>query len=126
MSDIPYGQDHSDAPWPDGTPADDAEHQDATEPTTWEPIDLAPFLSGEIRQPRPTIGAVRTDGQRFMYPGREHAVLGETESGKTWLALACVAAELAAGHRVLYVHYEESDPASTIERLRLLDFQVWT
>jgi hypothetical protein len=120
MSDIPYGQDYSDAPWPDGTPADDAEHQDATEPTTWEPIDLAPFLSGEIRQPRPTIGAVRTDGQRFMYPGREHAVLGETESGKTWLALACVAAELAAGHRVLYVHYEESDPASTIERLRLL------
>jgi hypothetical protein len=29
MSDIPYGQDYSDAPWPDGTPADDAEHQDA-------------------------------------------------------------------------------------------------
>jgi hypothetical protein len=103
----------SDIPEPD-----DAEHQD--EPTTWEPLDLGPYLRGEIRQPEPTIGACRSDGQRFLYPGREHAVLGETEAGKTWLALACVAAELTAGHRVLYLHYEEPDANSTIERLRLL------
>ena len=36
----------------------------------------------------------RTDGQQLIYPGREHAILGETESGKTWLALGCAAAEL--------------------------------
>jgi hypothetical protein len=99
---------------------DDGEHQDVAEPTTWEPIDLAPYLSGEIKQPEPTIGAYRSDGQRFIYPGREHAIVGELEAGKTWLALACVAAELAAGHRVLYLHYEESDATSTVERLRLL------
>jgi hypothetical protein len=120
-------------PWPDdekdphadllGEPQNphadtDGEHQG--EPTTWEPIDLGPYLSGEIVRPLPTIGAFRSDGQRFIYPGREHAVLGETECGKTWLALACVAAELAAGNRVLYLHYEESDATSTVERLQLL------
>ncbi len=99
---------------------DDCEHQDEAEPTTWEPINLGPYLSGTIVRPLPSIGAVRSDGQRFIYPGREHAVLGETESGKTWLALACVAAELAAGSRVLYLHYEESDATSTVERLQLL------
>ena len=114
-----------DEPWPDEPPPepDDAERQDDgadDEPTTWEPVDLGPYLAGTIVRPEPTVGAHRSDGQRFIYPGREHAVLGETESGKTWLALARVAAELAAGNRVVYLHYEESDPGSTVERLRLL------
>ena len=90
------------------------------EPTTWEPVDLGPYLRGEIKQPQPSIGLHRSDGLRLIYPGREHAVLGETESGKTWFALACVAAELSVGNHVVYIHYEEGDPASTIERLRLL------
>jgi hypothetical protein len=90
------------------------------EPTTWEPVDVGPWLRGEISPPQPCLGVHRDDGQRFIYPGREHAFVGETESAKTWLALACAADELAAGHRVVYVHYEEGDPASTIERLRLL------
>ena len=57
----------------------------------------------------------------MIYPGREHAVVGETECGKTWLALGCVAAELTAGNHVVYIHYEEGDPGSTLERLHLLD-----
>jgi hypothetical protein len=91
------------------------------EATTWEPIDLSPWMNGEITQPQPSLGITRSDGLRFIYPGREHAVLGETESGKTWLALGCVAAELTAAHHVVYIHYEEGDPGSTIERLRLLN-----
>ncbi len=66
------------------------------------------------------MGIRRSDGQQFLYPGREHAVLGETESGKTWFALGCVAAELNKGNYVVYIHYEEGNPASTIERLRML------
>jgi hypothetical protein len=89
--------------------------------TTWEPVDLGPWLRGEIHQPQPCVGVHRSDGLQLVYPGREHAVLGETESGKTWFALACVAAELALSHHVVYIHYEEGDPASTIERLRLLN-----
>ncbi|GJF09517.1 hypothetical protein NGTWS0302_23990 [Mycolicibacterium cyprinidarum] len=93
---------------------------ESSESTTWEPVDLGPYLRGEIEHPTPTLGLTRSDGLRLLYPGREHAVLGETESGKTWLALGCVAAELDAGHPVLYIHYEEGDPGSTLERLRLL------
>jgi hypothetical protein len=97
--------------------ADDAEDY---EPTTWEPVDLGPYLRGEVEQPKPLLGIVRSDALRLIYPGREHAILGETESGKTWYALGCVAAELTAGNPVVYVHYEEGDPGSTIERLLLL------
>ncbi|MBX7433476.1 hypothetical protein JDV09_15350 [Mycobacterium sp. Y57] len=124
---------HPDDHGPDEPPPDDGDHyrgdddrsssrpeDDLPEPTTWEPLDLGPHLLGEITQPQPSIGAVRSDGLRMIYPGREHAILGETESGKTWFALACVAAELAAGNTVVYIHFEESDPGSTIERLRLL------
>lgn len=92
----------------------------AGEPTTWEPVDLGPHLRGEIVRPEPSIGITRSDGQRGIYPGREHAVVGETESGKSWFASACTAAELAVGNHVVYIHYEENDPGSTVERLLLL------
>lgn len=87
---------------------------------TWRPIDLGPYLRGEIISPKPTLGIARDDGQRCLYPGREHAVIGETESGKSWFCLMCSAAEMRAGNRVVYIHFEEADPASTIERLQFL------
>jgi hypothetical protein len=93
------------------------QHRDGA---SWEPQDLGRFIAGEFECPQPTMGIARSDGQRFIYPGREHAFVGETESGKTWLALACVSAEILAGGAVLYIHYEESDPSSTIQRLHLL------
>ena len=97
------------------------EQHDDDEPTTWEPIDLGPWLNGEIEPPpEPSLGIARSDGLRLIYPAREHAVVGETECGNTWLALGCVAAELTAGNYVVYIHYE-GDPGSTLERLRLLD-----
>jgi hypothetical protein len=109
-------------------PADDyhagRDHDESSEnngPTTWEPVDLGPWLRGEAEHPEPALGIHRSDGLQLIYPGREHAVLGETESGKTWFALGCVAAELALGNHVVYIQYEEGDPASTIERLTLLD-----
>jgi hypothetical protein len=105
---------------------DQAEKGDNTaeqvaKPTTWEPVDLGPYLRGEVEPPRPpNIGIHRSDDIQLCYSGREHAVVGETESAKTWLALGSVAAELGAGHHVVYIHYEEAGPESTIERLRLL------
>jgi hypothetical protein len=90
------------------------------EPTTWEPVDLEPCLTGEKTQPRPCLGMRRSDGVQLIYPGREHAILGDTESGKTWYALGCVVAELNRGDRAVYIHYEEPDETSTIERLLLL------
>jgi hypothetical protein len=87
------------------------------EPTTWEPVDLGPYLSGDVVRPKSLLGITRSDGLRLIYPGREHAFVGETECGKTWLSLGCVAAELAADNHVVYIHFEEGDPGSTIERL---------
>ncbi|RIQ21260.1 hypothetical protein DY240_15675 [Jiangella rhizosphaerae] len=88
--------------------------------TTWRPVDLGPFLRGEVERPEPTVGISRADGLRLLYPAREHMVIGEMESGKSWLALASVSAELTAGNRVLYIHGEEADPTDTIERLQAL------
>ena len=98
----------------------EADDVDADEPTTWEPIDLGPYLAGKRSSPRPTVGIARTDGQKLIYPGREHTVFGETEAGKSWFALECAAAEMRMGRSVLYLHYEEGDEESTVERLLLL------
>lgn len=87
---------------------------------SWEPVDLGPYLRGEVRRPEPTIGIRRSDGLRLMYPGKEHSVIGEMESGKSWLLLASTAAELDLGRHVVYLHFEESDPSDTVERLTLL------
>lgn len=87
---------------------------------SWTPVDLGPYLRGEVTRPRPTVGVHRRDGLQFIYPGKEHSVIGEMESGKSWFALACVAAELNAGHTVVYIHFEEADPSDTVERLQAL------
>jgi hypothetical protein len=92
----------------------------AAETTTWEAFDLEPWLDGSNVSPQPEVGIRRTDGQQLLYPGREHVVFGETECGKSWLALECAALEIRMGRDVVYIHYEEGDPASTIERLQLL------
>lgn len=94
--------------------------QPARDGDSWTPLNLGPYLRGEIQRPEPSIGVYRRDGVRFIYPGKEHSVIGEMESGKSWFALACVAAELDAGNTVVYIHFEESDPSDTVERLQAL------
>lgn len=84
--------DLADDPGPDEPPPDD-EHigagdghksQESSdtehEPTTWEPVDLGPYLRGEVQPPQQTVGLARSDGIRFLYDGRENVVIGETES----------------------------------------------
>lgn len=93
---------------------------------SWTPIDLSPYLDGTHVRPEPTVGIAREDGLRLIYPGKEHAVIGEMESGKSWFSLSCVAAELVAGHTVVYIHFEEADPADSVERLILLGVPAHT
>lgn len=87
---------------------------------SWQPVDLGPILRGEHKRPEPAVGVMRSDRLQFLYPGKEHSVIGEMESGKSWFCLACCAAELVEGNHVLYVHFEEADPTDTVERLQLL------
>lgn len=99
----------------DQAPADPGEA-----PDSWRPIDLGPYLRGGVKRAEPTIGLFRTDGLRLLYRGKEHAVVGEMESGKGWLGLACALAEMAVGNHVVYCHFEECDPSDTVERLLAL------
>lgn len=85
---------------------------------TWEPVDLGPILDGTHTLSEPTIGLSRSDGLRLVYPGKEHSVIGEMESGKSWWCAGCAAAELNAGRPVVYIHFEECDPTGTVEKLQ--------
>lgn len=85
--------------------------------SSWAPVDIGPHLDGTVEVVLPSMGMARVDGVHLLYPGREHAVIGEMESGKSWYALACVVAELLAGNMVIYIHFEEVDAAGTVERL---------
>jgi hypothetical protein len=110
--------------WPD-EPPDDAEApapppQDDERGRSWVPVDLEPILSGTFERPTTSVGLSRSDGLQLIYAGKEHTVIGEMESGKSWLLVACAAAELTKGNSVIYVHFEEADAADTVERLRLL------
>jgi hypothetical protein len=97
----------------------------AREADSWAPINLTPYIDGTHQRPEPTIGITRQDGLQLLYPGKEHAVIGEMESGKSWVSLACVAAELNADRTVVYIHFEEADPADSVERLLTLGVPGW-
>lgn len=76
---------------------------------TWRPRNLDDILNGTYQTPEPTIGH-RDDGTGLFYPGRMHSVVGESEGGKTWFALLATAQELAAGHNVVFIDFEDDAP----------------
>lgn len=85
---------------------------------SWVPIDLDPVLRGESVGIKPTILS-RDDGVALFYPGCLNSLLGESESGKTWIALVAIEQELNLGHNVLFIDFEGS-AQSIVERLRNL------
>jgi hypothetical protein len=101
----------------DVTGADASPDSSTDQLASWTPVDLTPYVDGTVSRPETALGARRRDGLRFFYPGLEHAVIGETEGGKTWFLLASAAEELVAGNRVVYIHFEENDPGPTVSRL---------
>jgi hypothetical protein len=87
--------------------------------TSWWPRDIGPILRGEADPEAPPALLARDDGQHLFYPGKLNGLIGESESGKTWVALLAVAQELAAGRHVTYIDCEDSD-RGIITRLRML------
>lgn len=87
----------------------------------WVPRLLIPGQRAED----PTLLRVRGAGC-LLYPGKTHLFQGETESGKTWLALVAAVEVLESGGRVLWVDYEDS-PATFSSRLSalLVDPSLW-
>lgn len=102
--------------------AADEEHEDAATGAgftrSWQPVDLAQYLTGAWKPDEPTVGR-RLDGVGMFYRGKCHTIASETEGGKTWLALAAVTDELTAGEHVLYIDFED-DAGPMVGRLLTL------
>ena len=91
----------------------------AVERTTWYPRDLASVLANEDDDDdKPTI-LERSDGVPLFYPGRINGLLGESESGKTWVALLAVKQTLAKGGHVVYLDFEDT-AKGIVGRLRAM------
>jgi len=50
----------------------------------------------------------REDGNCLLYAGKINAIFGESESGKTWLALEAIRQELDKNNIVFYIDFEDS------------------
>lgn len=90
--------------------------------STWSRVNLDPILDGTYTPPTPTVGA-RDDEVGILYPGRDHAAYGESESGKSWFALLIAAHELAIGNAVVYLDFED-DPGAIVGRLLSLTTSI--
>lgn len=82
-------------------------------------VDLTPYLDGTYQPPEPNVGAKREyDGIQLLYPSRWHTVVGLTESGKSLFAVWQSVHVIREGGLVVYLHFEETDPRGTLERVR--------
>ena len=95
----------------------DADHIEASrERSSWYPKPLD--LEGAIEEPEPEFLS-RNDGHRLFYRGKINALLGESESGKTWVALLAVKQALEIAQKVIYLDFEDSGKG-ILSRLRSL------
>ena len=110
---------------------------DSTEPNEWlhtalptEPIAADPddhgwqfktlgeHIGSGWEDVNPTI-LTKTDGQSLFYRGKVNSIYGESGCCKTWVLALAMAQELAQGHDIAYIDFE--DRASTLaERLYIL------
>jgi hypothetical protein len=81
-------------------------------------VNLDEFLDGEYIEPEADLGGTRDDGVHFLYSGRWHTLVGLTTAGKTFMALWHCKVVMETGGHVIYVHFEEPNPAGTLARLR--------
>jgi hypothetical protein len=96
----------------------DTAQADERERTSWWPRDITGVINGNDTEPDPT-HLTRGDGPAMFYSGRVNGLIGESESGKTWVALHATHQDLAAGGSVVYLDFEDS-AAGIINRLRII------
>ncbi len=76
--------------------------------TSWWPRDVEAYLSNASPEPPPA-QLHRTDGSALFYLCRVNGIIGESESGKSWLALEAVFQAVRAGQHVTYLDFEDSE-----------------
>ncbi|MEU5624242.1 DnaB-like helicase N-terminal domain-containing protein [Streptomyces tendae] len=84
----------------------------------WSFSDLTPVLDGTHKPQQPVVGA-RDDGIGLFYPGRVNGIQGESEAGKSWVALVSCLVEINRGNHVVYLDFEDSE-AGVVSRLLLI------
>jgi hypothetical protein len=101
------------------TPPADLPEVSPTEPlASWAPIDLGPYLDGTHVAPTATL-LQRSDGLGLLYPRMTHSLHGESESGKSWVALWELSRLIKAEMPCAMVDFE-SDAGVVVSRLLLL------
>lgn len=106
----------SEDPWEGAVPPMPGEEEKPK--TGWEFFDLKSVLDGTYKAPQPTVGC-RDDGVGLFYPGKVNTIAGESESGKTWLALLGCVTEINRGNHVVYLDFED-DAGGVVTRLLVL------
>lgn len=86
--------------------------------TGWTFSDLTPVLDGTNKPAQPVVGS-RDDGIGMFYPGRVNGIQGESEAGKSWVALVSCLVEINRGNRVVYMDFEDSEEG-VVSRLLLI------
>lgn len=83
-------------------------------------VDIAEVFAGKADPPEPNILPFIEDTYLF-YAGEFNLIFGDTESGKTWLCLAAVAATIAGGAgRAVVVDLDHNGARSLLNRLEML------
>lgn len=73
--------------------------------SSWRPISL----DGDVEADAPpSILTVSGTDRALLYPGATNSIAGESESGKTWLALVAAREVIDRGGRVLWLDYEDN------------------
>lgn len=86
------------------------------ERTSWWPKALD-IYDTEV-EPEPEFLS-RDDMSKLFYRGKVNGLMGESESGKTWIALHAVQQALVMGQKVIYLDFEDS-ARGIMNRLRAL------
>lgn len=90
------------------------------EHSTWAPIDLDAAWDGDDDDETETPSILRrADGAALFYRGQVNGLIGESESGKTWLAFEAVRQVLDDGGTVQLYDFEDSK-GGAISRLKAL------
>lgn len=83
-------------------------------------VDVAKVFAGKADPPEPNILPFIGTSYLF-YAGEFNLVYGDTESGKTWLCLAAVAATIEGGAgRAVVIDLDHNGSASLLNRLEML------
>ncbi|MBK9156803.1 MAG: AAA family ATPase [Micropruina sp.] len=101
-----------------GASAPGVEDSEERPRTSWWASPVGDLADETLQEPPPDI-LIRADGAGLAYRGKINGLLGESESGKSWLALHGAHQLAAAGGHVLILDFEDT-PRTTRNRLDTL------